>query len=51
MQFDKDICVEAHISDLHFGAFDPEKQYNILKKQFINKIKNIFIWFSFNLII
>lgn len=39
MQSDKNICVEAHISDIHFGAFDPEKQYNILKKQFIDKIR------------
>ena len=38
MQLDKNICVEAHISDIHFGVFDPAKQYEILKKQFINKI-------------
>lgn len=39
MQFNKNICIEAHISDTHFGAFDPEKQYKILKTQFIDKIK------------
>ena len=32
MQLDKNICVEAHISDIHFGVFDPAKQYEILKK-------------------
>lgn len=26
--------VELHIADLHFGAFDPERQYNILMEQF-----------------
>lgn len=26
--------VELHIADLHFGAMDPEKQYNILMEQF-----------------
>ena len=31
--------VEVHIADLHFGAFDPSTQYNILMDQFINKIR------------
>lgn len=33
------ICV--HIADIHFGVMDPLYQYNILKDQFINKIKDI----------
>lgn len=32
------IMHEAHIADIHFGAIDPEKQYNILKEQFLEKI-------------
>ena len=31
--------MEAHISDIHFGVFDPAKQYEILKNQFIDRIK------------
>ena len=30
--------VEAHIADIHFGAMNPNLQYNILKDQFINKL-------------
>ena len=33
------ILMEAHISDIHFGVFDPAKQYEILKNQFIDRIK------------
>lgn len=29
------------IADIHFGVINPEKQYNILKEQFLNKIYNI----------
>ena len=32
------IRLEAHIADIHFGAIDPEKQYQILMEQFVNKI-------------
>lgn len=32
---------EIHIADLHFGAFDPEAQYNILMEQFITKVEQI----------
>ena len=32
------ILTEAHISDIHFGVFDPAKQYEILKNQFIDRI-------------
>ena len=35
------ILNEVHIADLHFGAFDPRKQYEILKEQFLNKIAMI----------
>ena len=35
------ILNEIHISDIHFGAFDPKKQYEILKEQFLNKINLI----------
>ena len=33
--------ITAHISDLHFGAYEPRRQYEILKDQFINKIQSI----------
>lgn len=32
------IFISIHIADLHFAAFDPRKQYEILHEQFINKI-------------
>lgn len=28
--------VEAHIADLHFGVIEPDKQYKILKEQFLD---------------
>lgn len=31
----------AHIADLHFAAFNPKEQYEILKSQFIEVIKDI----------
>ena len=33
--------IEAHISDIHFGAFDPKVQLQILNEQFIQKIKDL----------
>lgn len=30
--------IEVHLADLHFGAFDPSKQFNILMEQVYNKI-------------
>lgn len=33
--------VHIHISDIHFGAFNPKRQYEILCDQFINKLHNI----------
>lgn len=33
--------IEVDIADIHFGAINPEIQYNILKEQFLNKIVNI----------
>ena len=33
-----DILITTHIADLHFSAMDPQRQYNILLSQFINKI-------------
>ena len=35
------LLIGVCIADLHFGAFDPQKQYNILKEQFINVIKDL----------
>lgn len=29
------------ISDIHFGKLDPEKEYNILKEQFLSKISSL----------
>jgi DNA repair exonuclease SbcCD nuclease subunit len=33
--------ITAHISDLHFGAMDPKRQYDFLKDQFIDKLIQI----------
>ena len=38
---DDTTLITAHISDLHFGAMDPNKQYQILKDQFIEKIRSL----------
>lgn len=27
--------IEVHIADIHFGAMEPETEYNILKEQFL----------------
>lgn len=35
------ILVEAHIADIHFGAFDPRVQIEILEQQFINEIDKL----------
>lgn len=33
--------IEVHIADIHFGAFDPSRQYDILLKQFFAPIAEI----------
>ena len=33
--------ISAHISDLHFGAMNPKRQYDFLKDQFIDKLINL----------
>ena len=33
--------IQVHIADLHFGAFDPKKQFDILKEQMLDKIVNL----------
>ena len=33
--------IQVHIADIHFGAIDPEIQYNILDEQFLKPIENI----------
>ena len=33
--------IEVHIADIHFGAIDPEVQYDILRDQFITPISNL----------
>ena len=37
----RSVLTEIHISDIHFGAFEPSSQYKILKEQFISKIENL----------
>lgn len=34
--------IEAHIADLHFGAFDPKLQFEILKEQVLSKLMMIY---------
>lgn len=38
MDINGNMFIEAHIADLHFGAFDPKRQYKILKEQFIDEL-------------
>lgn len=33
--------IEVHIADIHFGAIDPQTEYNILREQFIVPISNL----------
>lgn len=33
--------IEVHLADLHFGAFDPQKQYQILMEQMYSKISQL----------
>lgn len=35
------IFLEAHISDIHFGAMDPLVQYRILREQFLDRIQDL----------
>lgn len=35
------MVTEVHIADIHFGAVDPEKEYNILCEQFLTPISNL----------
>ena len=37
----KDIFVEAHIADIHFGVMDPLKEYRILQEQFLSYLANM----------
>lgn len=37
---EKKLVKQLHISDIHFGAMDPEYQYNILKNNFIKELYN-----------
>ena len=37
----KDLFVEAHIADLHFGVMDPLKEFSILQEQFLNYIDSM----------
>ena len=38
LNMNRGISLEAHIADIHFGAIDPKTEYDILKKQFIDRI-------------
>lgn len=35
------ISMQAHISDLHFGKINPKVEFDILKEQFIDRIKDL----------
>ena len=35
------MMISINISDLHFGAFDPKRQYNILKEQCFEKVAKL----------
>ena len=38
---DRGLFIAAHIADLHFSAFDPKKQYEILKTQYIDVLNTL----------
>lgn len=40
-RFNRSTLIEIHISDIHFGAFDPREQFNLLKTQFLDVIQGI----------
>ena len=35
------LLISANIADIHFGAMDPQTQYEILEKQFIETIEGL----------
>lgn len=35
------ISLQVHISDIHFGVIDPKTEYDILKEQFVDRIKGL----------
>jgi DNA repair exonuclease SbcCD nuclease subunit len=37
-KMNRGMLVEVHIADLHFAAFDPKTQFDILQEQFLNEI-------------
>lgn len=37
----KTVAIEVHIADIHFGAINPDKQFAILKEQFLDPISRI----------
>jgi len=40
-QIDRGTLITAHISDLHFPAMDPKRQYEILEDQFVAKLREM----------
>lgn len=40
-QTNRGLLISAHIADLHFSAFDPKRQYNILVEQFLSVIDKL----------
>lgn len=41
MNNSRGLFISIHIADIHFAAFDPKEQYDILHNQFIEKIKQL----------
>lgn len=35
------VLISVHIADIHFGALEPDRLYEELKKEFLNKIKKL----------
>lgn len=40
-QIKRGITIQAHISDIHFGVMDPKVEFDILKDQFVDVIKDL----------
>lgn len=41
LPLNRGVLLQVHIADLHFGAFNPKEQYDILMKQFIEPVSQL----------
>lgn len=41
LETNRGMLIQVHIADIHFGAFDPKTQYQILCEQFLTPISQL----------